>query len=89
MALLALKLMLALLEKYGMFSLTLANALKPLFGMEYNVKFYLNVLEVKFLIVIMSVHALQVMYGQKIIVSIHLVLEVKFGLEQSVHVLLV
>lgn len=81
--------MLALLEKYGMFSLTLANALKPLIGMEYNVKFYLNVLEVKFLIVIMSAHALQVMYGQKITVSIHPVLEVKFGLEQNVHVPLV
>jgi hypothetical protein len=89
MALLALKLMLALLEKYGMFSLTLANALKPLIGMEYNVKFYLNVLEAKFLIVIMSVHALQVMYGQKIIVYIHPALEAKFGLEQSVHVPLV
>jgi hypothetical protein len=68
-----------------MYILIDANVLKLLIGTVSNVKYYLNVLEAKSLIVIIYALALKVMYGQRIYVYIHLVMEAKFGLDLNVY----
>ncbi len=68
-----------------MYILIVANVLKLLIGTVSNVKYYLNVLEAKSLIVIIYALALKVMYGQRIYVYIHLVMEAKFGLDLNVY----
>ena len=80
-----LELSLVLLEEFGMFSLIAVNVLKLLIGTVSNVKHYLNVLEVKSLIVIIYALVLKAMYGHRIYVSTHLVMEVKFGLDLNVY----
>jgi|688.fasta_scaffold196890_2 hypothetical protein len=85
MDLLVLKSILALLEKSGMPILIVVNVLKLLIGTVSNVKHYLNVLEVKSLIVIIYALVLKAMYGHRIYVSTHLVMEVKFGLDLNVY----
>ena len=89
MDLLVLRLSLVLLEEFGMFSLIAANALKLLIWMDSIAKYYLNVQEAKFLIVIMNVHAHKALFGQVIYAYILPVMEDKFGLGPNVFVLLV
>lgn len=73
------ELKLALVEKFGMSTVTAVNALKPPIGTENNVNNFLHALVAKSLTVITFVFVQKILFGVKIYVFSHHVWEDKYG----------
>lgn len=76
-----LKLILASVVKFGMFTPMLANVQMPHFGMDSNVNNLVSALEAKFAILTTHVYAQPILFGVKTFAYILLATEVKFGLD--------